>query len=190
MVSVATVAQMAARFIDQSPDKAIRKMKLQKLLYLADRASMEKYGYPISDDRHYCMPHGPCLSETLNLMRGISTSDVWDLWIWGAATSDERELSLTQAGNLNRDSFDELSDADIEILDYVWETFGNFTDSEIRDVTHKLPEYTDPDGSSEFLPLREIFSAIGYDKESATDAQIEVHSLNALSAIGHSAIAL
>jgi len=43
-------------------------MKLIKLLYLADREALLRWGRPISTDRYVSMDRGPVLSHVLNLV--------------------------------------------------------------------------------------------------------------------------
>src|SRR5258708_25135951 len=44
-------------------------MELVKLLYLADREALIRFGYPITGDRFAALPHGLVLSRILNLIR-------------------------------------------------------------------------------------------------------------------------
>lgn len=59
--------QAAAFFLFKAGGK-LPVLKLMKLLYLAERESYRQYGEPISGDNLVSMPHGPVLSQTLNLM--------------------------------------------------------------------------------------------------------------------------
>lgn len=40
-----------------------------KMLYLADRLHLEKYGRPITGDRYFALPEGPAGTETYDLMK-------------------------------------------------------------------------------------------------------------------------
>lgn len=66
-----TIAQMAAYFMDKEEERQMEVLKLIKLLYLADRESVDRYGEPISFDKMVRMVHGPVLSRTLNLINGF-----------------------------------------------------------------------------------------------------------------------
>src|SRR5947209_5839301 len=46
------------------------KVKLMKLVYLADREHFIRHGYPITGDQPYAMPHGPVPSATLDAVDG------------------------------------------------------------------------------------------------------------------------
>ena len=58
-------------------------IKLVKLLYLAERLSLQRYGEPITGDKLVSMPHGPVLSMTYDHINGAlpSMEGGWDTWI-------------------------------------------------------------------------------------------------------------
>lgn len=165
------VAQTAAYFLHKRGD-AMSHLKLMKLLYLADRESMQVYGTPISEDRMVSMPHGPVLSQTFDLMSGStrSQSGGWEEWIADIQDHEVRLRKPVDPENLGR-----LSDADIDILDQVWERFGHMSRWEIRDYTHDYcPEWKDPNGSSVPLQPLEVFKALGHDPEQARELADEL----------------
>ena len=43
-------------------------MKLLKLLYIADRTALARWGFFLSEDSHVSMEYGPVLSNTFNLI--------------------------------------------------------------------------------------------------------------------------
>ncbi len=49
-------------------------MKLIKLLYLADREALARWGRPITTDTYVAMKHGPVLSYILNLITPTPTA--------------------------------------------------------------------------------------------------------------------
>lgn len=169
------VAQMAAFLLEQG-GKRFAHLKLMKLLYLADRESLDQYGYPLSGDKHVSMRHGPVLSCTLDLINGnvLSRDDGWEAWI-----SDRENHEVAVRRDFTREELDELSDADIEILSSVWGKFGHMSKFEIRDYTHdNLPEWEDPNGSSNPIPVKRIFTALGRTPTEADElkANLEAES--------------
>ena len=58
-------------------------LKLMKLLYLAERLSLQRHGEPLTGDRLVSMPHGPVLSITYTLIGGgiKSCKGGWDSWV-------------------------------------------------------------------------------------------------------------
>jgi uncharacterized phage-associated protein len=175
LYSPAKVAQMAA-FFAQKQGGRINVLKLTKLLYLADRVAIAGYGRPISYDRPVAMPHGPVLSRTLDLLNGFvggPAAAQWEEWI-SARANYEVELKRQQLG---RADLDELSDADLEVLELVWRDFGHMDHWTLSDWTHKnCSEWKDPRGSS--LPIDEVsrLLAVGKDAEQAKELAAEIEA--------------
>lgn len=171
------VAQMAAYFLSRT-DGNLPILKLMKLLYLADRKSLELYGMPISGDRMVSMPHGPVLSRTYDLMTGSSPSgdDGWECWI---ADREAHSVSLKPCEGQQAPDFSDLSDADIEVLEAVQSDFGSMGKWQIRDYTHDhCAEWKDPQGSSYPIFYKDVFLALGRSQEDALAAQQEIESYN------------
>ena len=61
-------ATQAAAYLLRLRGGRMSYMKLIKLLYLADRISLNRRGRPITTDRYVSMDRGPVLSRTLNLI--------------------------------------------------------------------------------------------------------------------------
>ncbi len=152
-------------------------LKLMKLLYLADREAMGRLGAPISGDYIVAMPHGPALSLTLNLMDGDTKSAPggWDDWI---SDKEDHEVSLRRT--ITRDALDELSDAEIEVLEAVWNRFGGMNRWELRDYTHTLPEWQDPKGSSLPIPHKNVFQALGRTDKEAEELAARIEAERSL----------
>lgn len=157
------VAQMAAYFLKRRGGQ-MAYLKLMKLLYLADRESMGRYSVTMSEDVHVSMPQGPVLSATLNLITGQVESPAWRSWVTPNANF---EVSLSRPVD-DWDLLDELSAADLEILESVWCGFGHMTRWQLVDYTHdRLPEWVDPKGSSIPINPRAVFTALGRTEEQA-----------------------
>lgn len=60
-----TIAAMAFFVRKLGP---LNKVKLMKLMYLADRAAFLRLGHPITGSGQFALPHGPVPSESLNLL--------------------------------------------------------------------------------------------------------------------------
>lgn len=174
------VAQMAAFLLAKGGGK-MSHLKLMKLLYLSDRESMARYGMPISGDRIVSMPHGPVLSMTLNLTNGDveSAPGGWESLI---SDKENHELSLKKPVDVNE--LDELSPADLEVLESVWNQFGGMDRWTIRDYTHDhCPEWHDPHGSSLPIPYERIFRALGRPEAEARELGARIESERTLGQI-------
>lgn len=174
------VAQMAAYLLAKGGGK-MSHLKLMKLLYLADRESMERFGMPISGDRIVAMPHGPVLSMTLNLTNGDVESAPGG---WESMISDKANHELSLKPSVNVDDLDELSPADLSVLEAVWNQFGGMDKWTIRDYTHThCPEWKDPHGSSLPIPYERIFKALGKPEAEARELGARVESERSLGQI-------
>ncbi len=141
-------------------------LKLMKLMYLADRAALDDFGFSIAGDRAVSMPHGSVLSMTLNLVNGDieSGEDGWESWISDRA---DHEVALRERP-AGRDALDQISAADEVVLARIWREFGHIGKWHIRDYTHDhCPEWEDPQGSSRPISFERMFTVPGCSAEDA-----------------------
>lgn len=162
-------AQVVAFFCEKEGG-AIDVLKVVKLVYLADRQFMDECGFPITNDRHVSMPHGPANSLTLNFIDGnLESAD------WNGLVSDRANYQVALARSLTDDDTDELSDAEVDCMEAVWRRFGHMTKYQIRDWTHQnCPEWEDPHGSSTDIPLERTLRFLGVENPSMYAARVEV----------------
>ena len=136
-------------------------IKLIKLLYIADRESLIKTGWPITGDRMVAMKHGPVLSETLDLIRCTGEhpfgGSVWQEYVTSCARHDVR---------LGMDPPDksELSPFEVNLLAAVNEQYGHIDKWTLRDHTHTpaFPEWKDPGITSVTIDPRSILENDGW----------------------------
>ena len=149
-------------------------LKLLKLLYFADRLALAELGRPISYDMYVSMPQGPVLSRTLDLMTEEPEPHADHPSYWRTVISEPHEYEVS----LLRDDIpnDQLSRAEEEILDRVFAKYGRLSRWEIRDLSHKLPEWHDPHGSCVPIRIKDILLHQGM---SEGDAQAIVEALGA-----------
>lgn len=141
-------------------------LRIIKLLYIADRESLRTRGRPITGDFVVAMKHGPVVSRIYDLVRGHDPeSDEWDAFI---ERSDYKIRLAQDPGS------DELSTAEIDILQRVWNQHLAMGDWDIVEETHEFPEWqkNDPGASSKPIPLEDILEAVGRHDANAiiTDA--------------------
>lgn len=167
-------AQMAAFFLEQTPEKRMPHLKLMKLLYLAERESVRAFGWPMAGDRLVSMPHGPVLSKTLNLMDGDTESQPggWEDWI---SDKENHEVALRHPNETP--ALDELAPAEVNVLASVWTKFGAMDKWTIRDWTHKhCAEWKDPNGSSYPIQYETLARAVGFDDATAKELATQIQS--------------
>lgn len=163
-------AQVAAFFCAKQGG-SIPVLKLVKLIYLSDRQFMAECGFPITNDKHVSMPHGPVNSRTYEVMSGNVESEEWSDLI-----SDQAGYRVGLSRVLTEDDSDELSDAEIETLEKVWGEFGGMGKYAIRDWTHaNCPEWEDPNGSSAAIPLERTLRFLGVENADKYARRSEVY---------------
>lgn len=170
MFSEEKTAQIAAYFLRQRGGK-MSYLKLMKLLYLADRESMARFDEPMTDDAWISMKLGPVLSNVLDLFQGSSLGGAWEKWISTAGGFDVR-----MARNIDDlEELDELSEADIDILEAVWVEHGHKTRWELVDFTHRhCAEWNDPMNSAKPISPQDVFVALGRDPDEANELAAEL----------------
>lgn len=173
---VRKAAQVVA-FFAQKEGGQINVLKLAKLIYLSDRESLERYDSPILYDELVSMPHGPVNSMTLNYINGYIEDAEWNALI---ADKAEHCIGLVNK-KISVDELDELSEAEVELLESIWKKFGAMDRYALRDYTHQhCPEWEDPDGSSKPIPYERVLKFLGKDGTAIAQAIEEDRHLRSL----------
>src|SRR5258708_23023914 len=110
--------QVASRFLEKS-DGHMSHLALVKLLYIVDREALARWGRPVSGGDYYSMPYGTVISPVLDLMHHVEGLDEPTFWA-EHLTKMGNEMRLSKsAGD------DELSPAELELVDEVFEQWGH-----------------------------------------------------------------
>ena len=64
--------QAAAELLRHEPHQQMGRVRLMKLLYIADREALKEVGRPITCDSVVAMKHGPVLSRLYDIIKGQS----------------------------------------------------------------------------------------------------------------------
>ena len=168
-------AQAIAYLAMKTQAASLPVLKAVKLVYLADRESFRRFGFPILEEQHVSMPQGPVNSTTYSHINGEEDLDAcgWSDFLQARAGNE-----VAAAAGVSDDALDELSDADIQCLDAVWERFGGMGKWEIRDWTHdrdNVPEWEDPNGRSSPIPLERILNCLHIPNADAQADAIKEH---------------
>lgn len=150
-------------------------LKAVKLVYLADRASIQRFGAPILDEQRFSMPHGPVNSSTYAYLNGEHDLSACG---WSDYLEDKENHMVGVVDGVSDDALDELSDADLGCLEEVWAKFQHMTKWQIRDWTHdraNVPEWEDPKGSSKVIPLERIMTMVGVENADAQAQLLKDH---------------
>jgi uncharacterized phage-associated protein len=130
---------------------AMNKLKLVKLVFLADRAHLVKYGRPIVGGNYFAMDHGPVSSELLNTLNAAKTTH-------SKAPIQAGPAHMIKAAESPDERY--LSESDLTTLDDIYRKFGHLDGFTLRDLTHKLKAYkknTPQKGSRHRLPYEDFF---------------------------------
>jgi uncharacterized phage-associated protein len=149
-------------------------LKLIKLLYLMDRESLQRWGRPVTGDSPVSMKHGPVLATTYDLM-GIGETDTGTgPTFWGNYISDigNYEVRLKQP----EFPLDDLSEAEIGLIEEIFSRFGKMSRWQLRDFTHTLPEWEDPGQSSNPIPMESLLSLLGKTESDISRIRSEILS--------------
>ncbi len=119
MFNEAKATQAAARLLKQAGG-TMNYMVLIKLLYLADRVALVKWGRSITGDEYFTMKLGPVLSEVHDLITEMQPPNEDHPWTRSIAKSSWDVSLQKDAGD------DELSEAEERVLDKIFEKFKPF----------------------------------------------------------------
>lgn len=136
-------ATQAAALLLRWAGGSMNYMKLIKLLYLADRTALVRWGRPITFARAVSMKHGPVLSEVLDLINEGSPPGARSIWNRAVSSPANYEVRL------NADvPADDLSDTEEAVLDEVFREFGRLDPWALVDLLHQtLPEWIPTSGA-------------------------------------------
>ena len=168
-------AQTIAYLIIKNGRNPLNILKTIKLVYLADRESVRRHGFPIQDEPHYSLPHGPVNSTTYEFIKGEVHPDRAAGWSDVLTDRSDHRIGLRDQ-NIDAADLEELSDADTSILDSVWKQFGGMDQWQLRDWTHdphNVPEWEDPNGSSQLIPLRRMMDALGIQNAASQEEAVQ-----------------
>ena len=117
----------------------LNRMKAVKLVYLADRYHLRKFGRPLAADSYYGMKLGPVGTLAKDLVDG-DKEFLEDEARQYATTflGTEGEYEYRSMREVERDVF---SASDIEALDFAIAQFGRLDQWQLADLTHVFPEW-------------------------------------------------
>lgn len=176
-------AVQAAALLLKEAGGQMTRLRLLKLLYIADRESIAETLRPISGDDVVAMDHGPVLSMTYKMIRREAgpKNVTWDKFISQKGTRDHFLVNDPGDGL--------LSEYEITKLRAVSAMRRGMTDYQIADETHKFPEWIKnqpPEGSKEDISLHDLLDALGmteYELKLHDEEQNEADFEKALAAV-------
>lgn len=101
-------------------------MAIAKLLYFADKTSLETYGRPITGDTYFAMQHGPVPGKSYDLMKAARDTDNY-----GFHVEYERHIVPDREPNLRK-----LSKSDLNCLTNTIRAYGSYPVWQLRELSH------------------------------------------------------
>ena len=143
--------------------------ELLALLYLIDREALKRWGRPVTFDRPYNFPFGPTPSETYDMVRHPSKGRYWSS---SFADPQHNVIRLISPDT----GVDELSQAEIDLVQEVFREFGHKSFGELKSYVHALPEFRDPGESSEPIGWDTLLRAVGWKGEDLEEIKRELEA--------------
>jgi hypothetical protein len=133
-------AVQALNFFAIKENGAINKMKALKLIWLADRYHIRKYGRPITFDSYLAMKLGPVPSGAKDLAQANNPfldpleKEYRDSFIF----PNSNNLNFSSIAGVETKVF---SKTDMDALDYIYSTFGDKDQFKLSEYSHTLPDW-------------------------------------------------
>ena len=149
-------AAQAASILLERAGGSMEYIKLIKLLYLADRAALIETGSPITGDRYVSMKYGPVLSTVLDLIKQPNPREdsIWHRYV---------QRRHFDAALVETAADDQLADYDTDLLNSIFDSYGNWRPWAVVNHTHSLPEWIDPGETSIPIDPADILRYAGFD---------------------------
>lgn len=168
----AKLTEAAALFLALG-NRRMNYMKLMKLLYLADREALLRWGRPITTDCYVSMDRGPVLSRALDLLTEGNEPGVDSQWLNHISPPSNYEVSLVK----ECDS-EELSVAEEDLIREIYHQLGHMDQWQlVRYVHDYCGEWQNPDGSAIPITYSDILRAGNKDESEISAIKEELRSL-------------
>ncbi|MSR71385.1 MAG: DUF4065 domain-containing protein [Candidatus Taylorbacteria bacterium] len=132
-------ATQALNILARKKDGKINKMKAIKLIFLADRLHLRKYGRPIVGDMYWAMKLGPVGSLAKNVAELSSISDEALMYAKKyIKPTDEKKQTLV---SLKQEDVSVFSKTDLECIEAVYKEFSDKDQFELAEITHTYSEW-------------------------------------------------
>lgn len=132
-------ATQALNILARKKDGEINKMKAIKLIFLADRLHLRKYGRPIVGDMYWAMKLGPVGSLTKDIaeLSNVSEDTLAYAKKYIKPIGEKKQAFIS----LKQEDLSVFSKTDLECINVVYDKFSDKDQFELAEVTHKYPEW-------------------------------------------------
>lgn len=128
----------ALNFFAIAEDGEINKMKALKLIWLADRLHLRKYGRTITGDTYYALKNGSVPSSAKKFAEAndyikLTEKQYGDRFI--------QKVDVHHYKSVNAVDIMVFSKTDIDIMNIIYKTFSGKDQYELGKLSHKFPEW-------------------------------------------------
>ncbi len=132
-------AVQALNYFAEKYNGELNNMKAIKLVWLADRLHLRKYGRMITNDSYFALKNGPVPSATLNLAKGDKSFIANEIAEYACKFIKPKDsLNYQSVAPVNLKVF---SKSDLEALYDVYTAFGNMNQWQLSDYSHLFSEW-------------------------------------------------
>ena len=117
------------------------KLKVIKLLYLADKYHILRYGRTVTNDEYWAMDYGPVGSVAKDILGFDPDFLSREFEYADKMLKKINEHTFAQGEYCSIEELESLSETDIEALDFVCKEFGSQSTSQLINLTHFYPEW-------------------------------------------------
>ena len=117
------------------------KLKLIKLLFLADKYHIIRYARTITNDEYWAMDYGPVGSTAKDILGFDAELLSKEFKYAQKMLKKVDQHNFTLGAHCTVEELDKLSETDIEALDFISDNFGDLTTKQLIKLTHRYPEW-------------------------------------------------
>ena len=168
----AKATEAAARLLQLAGGR-LKYLHLIKLLYIADREALRRWGRPITTDRYVSMDKGPVVSRVYGLIADEPEPHSRSFWHQHIVQAPAYDVTLAKQPDPA-----ELSAAEEQLLDQIFSDFGHKDRFALCEETHQFPEWKDPHGGALPITYRDILRAVGTAPQEADRLADELEAVS------------
>lgn len=112
----------------------ISKMKAYKLIWLADRYHLRKYGRTITHDKYCALPYGLVPSLAMNIIDNDLCKDIVE-------KVEDRKNEYKYFKSCSPVDINVFSKTDLEVFDLIHKEYGNYSAYKLSNISHRSPEW-------------------------------------------------
>jgi uncharacterized phage-associated protein len=173
----------AAAYLADAVGGDVDYVKLLKLIYLADREALDKYGHPITYDDYLALQMGPVTDDTYQVLE--HREEMAEYWKDAIKIVGEKGLRVVLPRIPKEAAAQPFSEAEREILDKMVSRHGRKSRARLISETHRLREWQQVRNVQhrKKIAYEDILMALGRSKERAIEMAREIRAYRSMMAV-------